>query len=325
MVNVGLCHRGSRMKKKEKLWWLCLFLAVFIALPHSVSGKRKPLLGLIEAPKGEGKRYVTAEEGQMFRGSGGYEDEVWLTEAEDKTLYIEVPEGRRMITLGVNVIVQAEVTFDLTKGDYRYHYALHNLKTSPGEASDFEVVFDPSLPFSDFTAPQTKPNPWDAWGRWKEEYPEFWERSERPLRWSGTLSMGESLGGFSFRSPVLPGIVHCWSSVMIPHSGGVFLGGKTLGPVASPDPFDSQKFLERLSSIIDESLKEGWIEDGNVAQNLKKRLESARGTVESGDKKRLESALRDLLKKVEEKDGSLLSEAYALLKYNVQYWLDQLK
>jgi len=262
----------------------------------------------------------------MFRGFTGYEEEVWLVETEDGTLYIDVPEGRRMITLGVNVIVQAEVTFDLTKGDYRYHYALHNLKTSPREASDFEVVFDPSLPFSDFTAPQTKPNPWDAWGREKEINPESWERAGRPLRWWGTLSMGESLGGFSFRSPVLPGIVHCWSRVVIPHSGGVFLEGRTLGPIAPPEEFESQKFLERLSSIIDESLAEGWIEDKKVAQDLKKRLESARQAIESRDKKRLESTLKDLLKKVEqEKDRSLLSEAYALLKYNVQYWLDQLK
>ena len=113
---------------------------------------------------------------------------------------------------------------------------------------------------------------------------------------------------------------------MIPHSGGVFLGGKTLGPVAPPDTFSPQKFLERLSSITDESLKEGWIEDKKVAQELKKRLESARQAAETEDQNRLESTLRGLLKKVEEeRDRSLLSEAYALLKYNVQYWLDQLK
>lgn len=319
------------MKKQIELWCLCVFLAVLIVLPHSAFGKRRPLLNLIEAPEGEGRRYVAAEEGQFFRTSvlyirqgQGRKDttEIWLVEVPDETSYVH----GYMSTRNVNVIVEAGVTFDSTRKDYQYHYTLHNLEGSPQGAGPFEVAFDPSLPFSDFTAPQTKPNPWWAWGRQKEIDPEYWERAGRSLRWWGTLRLGESLGGFSFRSPVLPGIVHCWSSWYIPDVRGYLLGGNTLGPVALPDPLDPQKFVERLNAIVDESLSEGWIEDKKVAHDLKRKLESAREAVESGDKERLESVLRAVLRKVEEeKDGSLLSEAYALLKYNVRYWLDQLE
>jgi len=302
-------------------------------LPHSGFGKRRPLCTLTEAPKGEGKRYIPSEEGQMFRGTilegkriGLREDttEIWLVETSDESSYVDLATGRQMVTRNVNLVVEAQVTFDSTRKDYWYEYILHSLKGSPREVRDFEVVFDPSLPFSDFTAPKTKPNPWIAWAWRRERNPEYWERAGRPLRWYGFLTFGESLAGFSFRSPILPGIVHCWSMVIIPHARLVFLGGNTLGPVAPPDTFDPQKFLGRLSSMIDESLKEGWIEDGNVVQDLEKGLESARGAVKSGDEKQLESTLRDLLEKVEKEKGrSLLSEAYALLKYNVQYWLDQ--
>ncbi|TET81091.1 hypothetical protein E3J38_04530 [candidate division TA06 bacterium] len=319
------------MHRRKTLWCLCVFLAVFIVLPRSGFCKRRPLLNLIEAPEGEGRRYVAAQEGQFFRTSvlyirqgQGRKDttEIWFVEVPDETSYVH----GYMLTRNVNVIVEAAVTFDSTTKDYRYRYTLQNLEGSPREAGVFEVAFDPSLPFSDFVAPQTSRHPWQAWARWKQTNPEFWERSGRPLRWHGTLTLGESLGGFSYRSPVLPGIVHCWSNCFIPDGRSFFLRGNTPGPVASPDPFDPQKFLERLSAIIDESLKEGWIEDENVAEDLKKRLESAREAIESGNEKRLKSILSALPEKVEEeKDRSLLSEAYGLLKYNIQYWLDQLK
>ena len=320
------------MKKQKKLWCLCVFLAVFIVLPYSGFAKRRPLRTLIEAAKGQGTRYVAAEEGQMFqvtvlylRRGQGREDtaDIWLVEVTDDTSYAQ----GYMLTRNVNVIAQAEVTLDSTRKDYLYQYTLHKLKGSFRGARGFEVAFDPGLPFSDFTAPQTKPNPWSAWGQWKEKNPESWERMGRPLRWWGRLRPDRPLPGFSFRSPILPGIVHCWSGVVILHSNDlVLLQGQTTGPVAPPDPFDPQEFLERLSSIIDESFWEGWIEDKRLAEDLKKRLESAREAIESGNEKRLKSILRALLTKVEEeKDRSLLSEAYALLKYNIQYWLDQLK
>ena len=320
------------MHRRKTLWCLCVFLAVFIVLPHSGFAKRRPLRTLIEAAKGQGTRYVAAEEGQMFqvtvlylRRGQGREDtaDIWLVEVTDDTSYAQ----GYMLTRNVNVIAQAEVILDSTRKDYLYKYTLRNLKGSFQGAHNFEVAFDPGLPFSDFTAPQTKSNRWSAWGQWKENNPESWERMGRPLRWWGELRPDRPLPGFSFRSPILPGIVHCWSGVVILHSNDlVLLQGQTTGPVAPPDPFDPQEFLERLGTIINASLSEGWNEDESVAQDLKKRLESARDAYGSGDNKRLESILRALLKKVEEeKDRSLLSEAYGLLKYNVQYWLDQLK
>ena len=320
------------MKQQKRLWSVCIFLVMCFVLPHSGFGKRRPLRTLIEAAKGQGTRYVAAEEGHMFRvfvhylrQGQGREDtaDIWLVEVPDDTSYAQ----GYMLTRNVNVIAQAEVTLDSTRKDYLYKYTLHNLKGSFQGAHDFEVAFDASLPFSDFTAPQTKPNRWSAWGQWKEKNPESWKRMGRPLRWWGELRPDRPLPGFSFRSPILPGIVHCWSRVVIKHGSDlVFLQAQTTGPVAPPDPFDSGKFVERLGTIFDESLSEGWVEDESVAEDLKKKLESAREAVESGDKKRLESILRALLKKVEEeKDRSLLSEAYALLKYNVQYWLERLE
>lgn len=319
------------MKKQKRLWCLCVFLALSIVLPYSGFGERRPLLNLIEAADGEGKRYLIAEEGRILRGVvlegkriGLREDttDIWLAEIPDETLHVELKEGIWKMTLSVNVIVEAEVTFDSEKGDYRYHYTLHNSKTSPREATDFEVVFDRDLSVYDFA------NVWRSEGWVKEHNRKSWELTGRPALgfWRGILRRDESVEGFSYRSRVLPGIVDCWSLVVTPHSGGFFLKGRTLGPVVPSTKFNPDQFLEQLTFMINESLKEGWIEAESLAEDLKKGLESARQAYWSGDNKRLESILRALVKKVEEeKDGSLLSEAYALLKYNVQYWLDQLK
>jgi hypothetical protein len=326
---------GAKMLVRKKWWLLCLPIALLILLPDPGFGKRRPLVALFEAPtKGEGKRYVPSHEGQMVRGTvlegwriGQRKDttEIWLVERKDDTVSAEGPQGRFVFNINVNVVVQAEVTFDSTRGDYLYCYTLHSLKTSPTEADNFEVVFDPDLPFSDFAAPQTKPNRWAAWAQEKESNPEEWKQSGQPLRWYGGISPGESVGGFSFRSPVLPGVVHCWSDVVTPDLGwgGYFLGGSTLGPVGPSKEFHPEQFSKKIASIIDESVSEGWIEDESFAVDLKKTLGTS---IESGNENRIESTLLELLKKVEEeKDHSLLSEAYALLKYNMQYMLEQLE
>ena len=245
----------------------------------------------------------------------------------------------------MEIIAAARGDFDMKNGNFRYDYALHGKKRNLQKLSVFLPWVDQrEVPVSEIGEPPKWAHDWNddfAQSTPKKSYWRFWRLPYAEWK-KGEIPLSESVEGFSICSPGLPAILkyeiffrkknpvvyftkgyHTYSSVQ---EGTRILTGKTIGPAAPPDPFDSQKFLERLSSIIDESLKEGWIEDKKVAQNLKKGLESARDAYGSGDKKRLESRLRDLLKKVEEeKDRSLLSEAYALLKYNVQYWLGQLE
>ncbi len=309
---------------------LCLFVIAGFALPDPVFGERKPMLNLAEAAEGEGTKYIAAEEGQMFetmvlyrrRHQGaGDSSEIWLVDVPDTTVYA----GGYTITRKVNIVVESEVAYDSIRADYLYSYVLHSLERSYTNANDFELAFDPGLPFSHFVAPQTRPNSWLAWAREKDTNPEHWERVGRPLRWFGVLRPGHRVEGFSFRSPVLPSVIHCWSSWFIPDVRSLFLGGKTLGPAVPPDPFEPRAFLKRLSFIVDESLSEGWIEDEGVAKDLRERLQAAQNAVERRDNEDLRSTLEGLLNKVEnEKDHSLLSEVYGLLRHNVRYWLEQL-
>jgi len=323
------------MPKQKNLLRIGPIVVLVAVLPCCVDAMRRPLRTLAETTKGDGTKYTSADEGQLFSGrvrnirqgqGRGDTGEIWLTEVPDETSYVYGPEGEQLVTRNVNLVVEASVTFDSIEGEYEYGYTLYNPRSSPRGAQDFEIAFDPGLPFSSFQAPQARPYHWSAWARRKDTNPESWRRDGRPTRWSGEMSVAESLDGFSFRSLVLPGVCHCWSRVIIFDVESFFLGGNTVGPVAPPDTFDVGKFLERLKNIIDMSLTEGWIESEKVAQDLREKLELAQKAVNNEDLAELKSTLEQMLREIEgQRNRSLLSESFGLLKYNIQYWLNQLE
>jgi len=102
--------------------------------------------------------------------------------------------------------------------------------------------------------------------------------------------------------------------------------GFTVGPEIPAQPFRPGPFLEKTAGYISVSLENGWIESTQVAQQFKTSLAQLQDAIEKGDKPRAAKMLADLLSRVErEKDKTLLSEAYALLRFNLEYLGEALK
>ncbi|MFQ5906276.1 MAG: hypothetical protein ACE5JA_06855 [bacterium] len=245
----------------------------------------------------------------------------------------------------MEIVVAARSHFDMKNGDFKYDYVLHGKKRNLQDLGGFVPQVDQrKVPVLDVAEPSKWMHDWNddfAKSTPKRSYWRFWSRPYAEWK-KGEIPPSESIEGFSIRSPGLPAILECqilvWRKNPVTYltmkhhthssvqEGCRILTGKTIGPVAPPEEFDPGQFVGELALMIDQSLTEGWVEDKNVAQDLRNRLGSARQAAETEDQRRLKSTLVELLSKVEkEKDRSLLSEAYALIKYNVQYWLDQLK
>lgn len=161
------------------------------------------------------------------------------------------------------------------------------------------------------------------------------------------ITPGDSLSIVSFESVSLPGIVNCYgqgqrkirltfpselpeelSEALYPleYFYGNSVSGKTVGPVGFPEPFEPVAFTEYIVNLTEESRSLGWIEDRGVADGFKGRLTAVGEGVARGETAQAKDLLKGLLTEVEsEKGKSLLSEAYALLRFNIQYLLDNLK
>ncbi len=162
----------------------------------------------------------------------------------------------------------------------------------------------------------------------------------------------KSIDGFGLLSQGYPGIVECyangktsysglelemppseavtWSSIL----GPGYVPSKTLGSVKLP--WDDNPILtsdkvsamcDRLTNYIAVSFDEGWIEDTKIRDWLKGKLGEIKAQEGSGDKSKAKAALEEILTFIEpykDKDKGILTEAYGLLKYNLEYVRDEL-
>ncbi len=127
---------------------------------------------------------------------------------------------------------------------------------------------------------------------------------------------------------------------------------KTVGPKAPPTPFVPTDFLNYIISLKHESYNLGWIvqgrdddkgkkedEDKGIMKSLDKKLEKAKAELVKGDTKEAIEKLKSFIHEVEalykedkeekhkkekEEHSRITSEAYALLKYNAVYLIEQL-
>ncbi|MCH7767194.1 MAG: hypothetical protein IH916_11610 [Acidobacteria bacterium] len=98
--------------------------------------------------------------------------------------------------------------------------------------------------------------------------------------------------------------------------------GVTVGPVAPPEIIHPATFARKLIEMLDVSIEQGWIESPSVAQEMRTLLGNAAAAFDRGELERASDLLESLLKRVEEEnEQTLLSEAYALLKFNVEFLL----
>lgn len=96
--------------------------------------------------------------------------------------------------------------------------------------------------------------------------------------------------------------------------------GKTIGPVPIPDPFEKSEFIDKIISYNEESIKEGWNDKPEVIEFTRKGLEEIKKNINNKE------MINSFISRIEGyyKEEKILSEAYALLKYNLEYLMSKM-
>jgi uncharacterized FlaG/YvyC family protein len=93
--------------------------------------------------------------------------------------------------------------------------------------------------------------------------------------------------------------------------------GSTIGPVPLPASFEKAKFIDQIITYNAQAIAEGWIENQEVINFTTQGLANIKNSPNNKDQVRLFiTALEGYYKA-----NQILSEAYVLLKYNLQYLL----
>jgi hypothetical protein len=253
----------------------------------------------------------------------------YTREDESTTYYVFQPATR------VNVVVQGEVSLDMVNNDYTYKYTLNSLSNSTQKVRIFDV-FDITSSVSNIVAP----------GGWDYLFLE----GDTDVFWcddSTGLTPGMSTTGLKFESSYLPSIVSCrsqgvvpwvifpgeeveWAPEVEPSVLGNSVVGETIGPKVFPEPISSidtaTTFINTLIWYTDESYIQGWIESTKVRDKYKRILQDCRTALTKHNQHLASMKLQQIIDTAESDFAThrILSEAYALLKYNVKYLKDQL-
>ncbi len=111
--------------------------------------------------------------------------------------------------------------------------------------------------------------------------------------------------------------------------------GKTIGPTAPPADFKPAAFLDYIIDLKHQASSLGWIDNSGIVNSLDAKLDNAKKKMIQGENNTAKNILNAFINDVEAQGCStyvncppgkhLTSEAYALLKFNAQYLIDNLK
>jgi hypothetical protein len=100
----------------------------------------------------------------------------------------------------------------------------------------------------------------------------------------------------------------------------------TIGLKSIPENFDPDNFLDTLVTYADSSYLFGWVTDKGTKNKYETYFTNAKDALINGDISSARSYLQNVLTDVDADSSSTLSsEAYALLRYNTEYLLKQLR
>lgn len=261
--------------------------------------------------------------------------------------YTSPVEGQKKVIYDsankIDPIVEANVTWDNNTREYIYSFKVSNGSKSKQILSvvvikHFSSIHDQIAPSEDWNMGEYRTGRADTWE---------WFNSEG-------ISVGQTQSGFSYKSKGLPSIVdmaftgerrvrYSGLSADDPHElhiafSKVFeelesqypqtketIKRKTIGPKAPPLDFKPVDFLSSIISMKHEAFSLGWITNQGIEQSLDAKLENAKKKLEQGNTNAAKNILEAFLNEVEaQKDKHLTSEAYGLLKYNVEYLIGRL-
>ena len=155
------------------------------------------------------------------------------------------------------------------------------------------------------------------------------------------IKPGNSISGFQLITTGLPFIAKYYIQGYMPPisvaeedepviigSMNIFLNskkGNTVGPADPPKPFIATVFLDTLISYTEQSLSHEWITDQTTADKYTDYLNQAKNNINQSQVNSAKTILNQLLSDVETDSGNVItSEAYALLRYNTEYLIEQL-
>lgn len=174
--------------------------------------------------------------------------------------------------------------------------------------------------------------------------------------WGGSdenlILPNQTLGGFILTSYGLPGIREATNDPVIDYDNlpeeywenvelttqlqdSLTYHLKTIGPTAPPADFKPLPFLDYIISLKHEAYNLGWIKNKGIENSLDAKLDNAKKKIEQGNIEAAKNILNAFINEVEAQgcvtyedcsSGKHISpEAYALLKYNVQYLISNLR
>lgn len=110
---------------------------------------------------------------------------------------------------------------------------------------------------------------------------------------------------------------------------------KTIGPTAPPADFKPIDFLSYIIDLKHQATSLGWITNQGVENSLDAKLDNAKKKIEQGNTTAAKNILNAFINEVEAQGCAvyencpsgkhLTPEAYALLKYNVQFLVEKLQ
>jgi len=246
----------------------------------------------------------------------------------------------------IDPVVSCQVTFDSM---YTYSYVASLLSSSQQYLLSFRLFFSANV------EQQQKPSA--RWDIFLGQNNIDWANTNIDTTGLHTdttdIGPGGALSGFSFRSSGLPTIVNAYFKgntrglafteeppVKMEHLLAPILAFpnntvvcRSLGPTNPPSPFVALDFIDTLIAMKNEAKSLNWIQEGDLSDLIDTRLSKARDHLESEDESGALEDLQAALSAVEHDClgmgagpgvSYLTSEACALLRYNLQYLIDQL-
>ncbi|MEW6068695.1 MAG: hypothetical protein AB1610_10450 [Nitrospirota bacterium] len=256
----------------------------------------------------------------------------------------------------ISVYVSGQVSKDKDKGIFSYSYTV---KSSP-QSEQNVWVFDIILPEKEIISGTGSPTGWKEPG-WSGKPRKYSQKYDLPYSIGWTTPIGkdikpsETVSGFMFQTSFgLPGIVDYYAEGdvplpkcpegmavdfipgyddLTPYGPGII--GKTIGPTAPPTDFNPISFIDYIINIKHEAFSLGWITNKGIEQSLDVKLDNAKKKLEDGNNTPAKNILNAFLNEIEAQscknyadcpEGKRLTpEAYALLKYNVEYLINNLR
>ena len=226
-----------------------------------------------------------------------------------------------------NFIPHVFCNVEVESGKYNYRYTVENDKESKQRIDLFwvEAKTDSLL--------KRTPNNWK--GHLYAFDLEGW--NTRVLNDGNLIWPGNSLSGFVFITNGLPAVASFrmqaknsppfsdeFDLYLLDRAENMVLG-KTIGPKDPPNPFVPNEFIDSLINYIDQSDSLGWIKDQTTFDKYGSYLTTAKTALEQNQINQARIALQSIIQEVDiDSTSNITSEAYALLRYNTEYLLENL-